>query len=198
MPKLWLASSRASWAAWPTGEHVARAVPGGLDAEELAERGHLPRHAQAADLRDVDPDEVDQPLGDQRHVLLLGVEQLAHRQRDARLLADQPEVVLVLGRERILEEEQVVLLQLLAQVAPPGSGVIRSWTSWSSSTSSPSVVRRCSNSFGSVAQVGAGLPDVLRIGRPDDLGLRRLGSCGCPCRRRSPGRGSPTWTRMCR
>ena len=45
-----------------------------------------------------------------------GVEQLAHRDRDARLLAQQPEVVVVLGRERVLEEEQAVRLERLAQV----------------------------------------------------------------------------------
>ena len=99
----------------PDRRAVAGSVPGGLHAEEFAERGHLPRHAQAADLRDVDADEVDQPLGDQRHVFLLSVEQLAHRERNARLLADQPEVILLLGRQRVFQEEQMVLLQLLAQ-----------------------------------------------------------------------------------
>ena len=95
---------------------VAGAVPGGADAEELAERRHLARRAQAADLRDVDADEVDQPLGDERHVFVLRVEQLAHRDRDARLLAQQPEVVVLLGRERVFEEEQAVRLERLAEV----------------------------------------------------------------------------------
>ena len=94
---------------------VAGAVPGGLHAEELAERRHLARRAQPADLRDVDADEVDQPAGDQRQVFLLRVEQLAHRDRHARLLPDEVEVVLLLGRQRVLDEERVVLLQLLAQ-----------------------------------------------------------------------------------
>ena len=55
-------------------------------AEELAERRDLARRRQAADLRDVDADEVDQPFGNERQVLLHRVEQLAHRDRDARLL----------------------------------------------------------------------------------------------------------------
>ena len=35
------------------------------------ERRHLARRAEAADLRDVDADEVDQPVRDERHVLVL-------------------------------------------------------------------------------------------------------------------------------
>ena len=52
----------------PDGRHVARAVPGGPHAEELAERCQLARHTQPADIRDVHADEVDQPIADQRHV----------------------------------------------------------------------------------------------------------------------------------
>src|SRR5262249_49690911 len=44
------------------GRDVAGAVPGRLHAEELGEGRHLPRHAQPADLRDVDADEVDQAI----------------------------------------------------------------------------------------------------------------------------------------
>ena len=58
----------------PDGRDVPRPVPGGAHAKKLAKRRHLPRRAQAADLRDVDPDEIDQAAGDQREILLLGVE----------------------------------------------------------------------------------------------------------------------------
>ena len=66
----------------------------------------------------MDADEVDQPLLDEGQVLVLRVEELAHRDRDARLLAQQPEVVVVFGRERILEEEQAIGLERLAQIDP--------------------------------------------------------------------------------
>src|SRR5204862_5097560 len=86
------------------------------DAEVFAQRRDLPRRAQPAYLRDVNADEVDQPILDERQVLVLRVEQLAHRDRNARLLPQQPEMVVVFGRERILEEEQPIRLERLAQV----------------------------------------------------------------------------------
>ena len=46
-------------------------VPGGTYPEELAEAGQLARHAQPADGRDVHADEIDQPVADQWHILLL-------------------------------------------------------------------------------------------------------------------------------
>ena len=64
----------------------------------------------------MDADEIDQPILDERHVLVLRVEQLAHRERDAGLLAQQAEVIVVLRRERVLEEEQAIRLERLAQV----------------------------------------------------------------------------------
>ena len=52
---------------------------------------------------------------DQRHPLGLVDEQLAHRDRDRRLLAQQREPADVLGREAVLEEEEPELLELLGQ-----------------------------------------------------------------------------------
>jgi hypothetical protein len=63
-----------------------------------------------------DADEVDEPLRHERQVLLHGVEQLTHRDRDAGVLAQLPEPRVVFRRERILEEEQVVRFERLAQV----------------------------------------------------------------------------------
>src|SRR5206468_1355290 len=57
---------------------VPGTVPGGLHSEELAQGGHLARHAQTADLRDVDADVVDQSVCNQGDILVLGVEQFAH------------------------------------------------------------------------------------------------------------------------
>ena len=124
-------------------------MPRRPDAEELAQRLPPCAPAQAADLRDVDANEVDQALGDERDVLVLRVEQLSHRQRDGRLLPQQTEVVVLFGREWILEEEQPILFELLAERDGLVS-VTRSWTSCSSSTSSPIVLRRCSNSLGTM------------------------------------------------
>jgi hypothetical protein len=50
-------------------------MPRGAHAEELTERRDLPRGAEAANLRKVDPDEVDQPFLDERQVFVLRVEQ---------------------------------------------------------------------------------------------------------------------------
>jgi hypothetical protein len=56
-------------------------------------------------------DVVDQPLADEWHVLGLIDEQFAHGDGDARLLAQQPEVVVVLRRERVFKKEQPKLFQ---------------------------------------------------------------------------------------
>src|SRR3712207_1094134 len=53
-------------------------------------------------------DEIDQTLPDERHVLGLIHEQLAHSDGRRGALAHQPEVLCVLRRERVLEEKQVV------------------------------------------------------------------------------------------
>ena len=103
-------------AAWPIGRDVARAVPRGPDAEDLAQDGDLAAGRQAAGLRDMHADVVDQALADQRRPLVRAVEQLAHRDRSGALLADQPEVRDVFGRQRIFEEEQLELLDVLAEL----------------------------------------------------------------------------------
>ena len=51
-----------------------------------------------------------------RQVFLLRVEQLAHRQRHARLLPDQPEMVFLFRGQGVFKEEQVILFQLLAKL----------------------------------------------------------------------------------
>src|SRR5919107_5942727 len=90
------------------GGDVTGPVPRCPNAEELAIGSRFARHAQAADIRDMHADEVDQTLPDERHVLGLIHEQLAHSDGRGGALAHQPEVLRILGRERVLEEEQVV------------------------------------------------------------------------------------------
>src|SRR5262245_7374047 len=50
----------------PDRRDVAGTVPGGAHPKELAQRGELAGRGDAADVREMDPDEVDQPLLDQR------------------------------------------------------------------------------------------------------------------------------------
>src|SRR5919112_3424875 len=90
------------------GGDVTGPVPRCPNAEELAKGSQFARHAQAADIRDMHADEIDQTLPDERHVLGLIHEQLAHSDGRGGALAHQPEVLRILGRERVLEEEQVV------------------------------------------------------------------------------------------
>src|SRR5947209_1224516 len=52
---------------------VARSVPRGANAEVLTQRGHLARRAQPTDLRQVNADEIDQAIPDERDVLVLRV-----------------------------------------------------------------------------------------------------------------------------
>src|SRR5919202_2093611 len=100
----------------PNRRHVAGAVPRRAHAEELAQRRQLPGHAQTTDVRDVHADEVDQPIADQRHVFGLIDEQLAHGDRHRRLLAQDAEVLDVFRRERVLQEEQPVRLEVARQL----------------------------------------------------------------------------------
>ena len=126
---------------------VAGAVPGGADAEDLAHRGDLAARGEAAGLRYMDADVVDQALADQRRPFVRAVEQLAHRDRGRALLADLAEVRDVLGRERVLEEEQAERLdgfgELHGQVRREAlvHVVQQIWTS------SPSCLRASSSSL---------------------------------------------------
>ena len=96
----------------PDRRHVARSVPGGADAEELAQRGQLPGHAQPADVRNVDADEIDQPIADERDVFGLIHEQLAHRDRNRRLLTQDAKVLDVFWRKRVFEKKELVGLEV--------------------------------------------------------------------------------------
>ena len=66
-------------------------------------------------------DVVDELLLDQLLAVIDGVEHFAHRQRRGGVLADQAEPLLQFRRRGILQPEQMVRLQFLAQRAPPRS-----------------------------------------------------------------------------
>ena len=117
MPKFEQARSRWRLAAWPTGETSPGPCQAVRTPKNSQSAASLRARRQAADVRDVDADEVDQAVADQRHVLVLVDEQLAHRDRDVlvcwrRML----EVADVLRGERVFEEEQLVLLQVLREL----------------------------------------------------------------------------------
>jgi hypothetical protein len=63
----------------------------------------------------MDADEIDQPLLDQRHVLVRIDVELAHRDRRDAVLAQHGEVPVVLRRERVLEKEEPILIELLRE-----------------------------------------------------------------------------------
>src|SRR5919202_7139320 len=83
-------------------------MPGCTYAVELAERRHLARRGDAADLADMRPNEVDQPFCDQRNPFTLIIEELAHRDRGSGLVAQDAEPLGLLGRQRIFEKEELV------------------------------------------------------------------------------------------
>ena len=98
------------------GRDVARAVPGGSYPEGLAHDRHLAARRESAGLRDVDADIVDQAVGDERAPFVRRIEKFAHGDRRRALLADQAEPLVVLGRERVLEEEELELFHVLAKL----------------------------------------------------------------------------------
>ena len=84
------------------GRNVAGAVPCRLHAEVLAQDRDFAAGREAARLRDVDADVIDQALGDERRPFVRAVEQFAHRDGRGALLADLAEVGDVFGRQRDL------------------------------------------------------------------------------------------------
>src|SRR5260370_27976117 len=89
---------------------------GGTPPEELAQSGPLGGGTKTADLRNVDADEINQPLFDERHVFVLCVEQFAHGYGRARLLAQQAKIVVVFWREWVFQKKQAIRLKSLAQI----------------------------------------------------------------------------------
>src|SRR5262245_46061936 len=59
--------------------------------------------------------EIDQPVGDQGNILMLRIEQLPHRYWSAALLANQTKMIVLLGRQRILDEVGSVPFKLLTE-----------------------------------------------------------------------------------
>ncbi len=98
------------------GRDVAWSVPGGADVELFGEHGDLATRGEAADLRDMAADVINEALGDEGLPLVRAVEELAHGERGGAVLADLAEVVDVFGREGVFEEEEVELLGLLGEL----------------------------------------------------------------------------------
>ena len=83
-------------------------MPSRPDSKELAHRCHLTGRRQPTDLRDVDSDEIDQPLTYQRSPFMRVVEKLAHRDRRASLLTQMLEVADVFRRKRVFQKTMIL------------------------------------------------------------------------------------------
>src|SRR5688572_5116903 len=95
---------------------VAGTVPGGADAEKFAESGDFARDADAADLRNVAANEIDEAVFDDVEIFVGVVKEFAHGDRAGAELAQGFEVADIFGREGVFEEEGTVLLDFAADV----------------------------------------------------------------------------------
>src|SRR5471030_2919824 len=95
--------------------HVTRTVPCRPYAELLGKDLQLARGRDAADLTKVNPDVVDQSLGDQESPLGRIVEKLALRQRRRGFRAQLTNPFAFFQSDRIFEKEQVVLFQFASE-----------------------------------------------------------------------------------
>ena len=89
----------------------------GAHVIQLGERRNLPEMRDAARMDDGRADVVDQLLGDQRLAVEHRVEDFAHRDGRDRVLANQPERLLVFGGGRILHPEQTIRFERPAEAA---------------------------------------------------------------------------------
>src|SRR5215212_7854853 len=94
---------------------VARPMPGRAHAEEIAKSRDLAGHADAADLREMAANEINQTPADNIDVFIRIIEQLAHRNWRRALLPKNFEVTDIFGREGIFHEIWAILFQLLAK-----------------------------------------------------------------------------------
>ena len=103
-------------AAWPIGETSPGPCQAVLTPMDFRHGGDLAHGRQAAGLRDVDADVIDQPAGDQRGPFVRAVEQFAHGDGGGALTADLAEVVDVFGRKRVLHEEHFEALGVFQEL----------------------------------------------------------------------------------
>src|SRR6476620_1372736 len=94
---------------------VAGTMPCGADAKEFAERGDLASRADAADLREVATNEINQAAANEIEPFIWIVEQLTHGDGCGALLAQHFEIANVFRREGIFEEEKPIWLQLFGE-----------------------------------------------------------------------------------
>src|ERR1700761_5259621 len=96
--------------------NVARSVPCRFDSVLLGQDRNFPGRAEAARLRYVHADVVDETTLDQWLPFVRAIEELAHGDRCCAVLPDLLEVTQVLGRQRIFKEKHVVLFRLFAEL----------------------------------------------------------------------------------
>src|SRR5579862_7968972 len=95
---------------------ISGAVPRRSNSKLLGQDCDLTRPRESANLRKMDPDVVDQSLGNQRLPFMWIIEKLAHRAGCGAVLADLPEVSQILRREGICKKEHFELFCVLAEL----------------------------------------------------------------------------------
>src|SRR6478735_12270474 len=91
-------------------------MPGGADTKEFAKRGELPGASEPADIGDMDPDEIEEALLNQRHIFMDIDVELAHCDRCARVLAQKREVAVVFRREGVLQKKELELVEIAGEI----------------------------------------------------------------------------------
>src|SRR5262249_20277519 len=98
------------------GREVGGAVAARAHAVELGQVQDAAQVGDPAGVHDAHADEVDELLGDELLAVPDRVEDLADRQRRGGVLAHEAQVGLELGGDRVLEPEELVGLERLAQL----------------------------------------------------------------------------------
>ena len=94
---------------------IGGAMTAGPHLVQLGEAGDLPQVADAPRVNHGGADVVDQLLLNELAAVVNRIEHLADGERCRRVLADQPEALLVLGRSRVFEPEEMVRLERSAE-----------------------------------------------------------------------------------
>ena len=159
---------------------------------DMVDRGEIEDALQPGDAARVDggdADVVDQLFGDQLLAVPDRVEDLAQRDGRGRVLADQAEALLQLRRDRVLQPEEAVGFEILAEPRglDGGQAVV-------------GVVQEVDVPAHGIAQLLEELRDQRQVlvRRPDFLGRHGAGpcrpcsaTCRSRCRRSAAGRGCP-------
>src|ERR1700754_3055493 len=96
-------------------QNIARPMPGRLDSEAFSQDRDLSCRRKSANLREMTTDVIDQTSFNQRLPLMRIIEQLAHCNGSRAVISYLLEVFVIFRRQRVFNEERIVLLHLLAE-----------------------------------------------------------------------------------